>query len=83
MLNRCFKCQGIGHSTRDCPNQQLVTLTEDSQPVYDIEPLYDTDQEEKEETVDEIIYPDKGEALVVQRALSITPTSTSDDTLWL
>lgn len=66
MLNWCFKCQGIGHSARDCPNQQLVTLTEDSQPVYDIEPLYDTDQEEKEETVDEIIYPDKGEALVVQ-----------------
>ncbi|XP_023765790.1 uncharacterized protein LOC111914248 [Lactuca sativa] len=82
-LNRCFKCQGIGHFARDRPNQQLVTLIEDSQPLYDIEPLYDTEQEEKEEAVDEIIYPDKGEALVVQRALSATPTSTSGNILWL
>ncbi|GKE14197.1 RNA-directed DNA polymerase [Tanacetum coccineum] len=72
----CFKCQGIGHFARDCPNQQLVTLTEDTPPVYD------TDNE-GEETEGEIVYPDKGEALVSQRVLSVTPATNIDDTLWL
>ncbi|KAJ9544035.1 hypothetical protein OSB04_023742 [Centaurea solstitialis] len=76
-LNRCFKCQGIGHFARDCPNQQLITLTEDTPPTYD------TDNAEGEETECEIVYPDQGEALVSQRVLSVTPATNSDDTLWL
>ncbi|KAJ9548942.1 LOW QUALITY PROTEIN: hypothetical protein OSB04_021485 [Centaurea solstitialis] len=76
-LNRCFKCQGIGHFARDCLNQQLVTLTEYTPPTYD------TDNAEGEETECEIVYPDQGEALVSQQVLSVTPTTNSDDTLWL
>ncbi|XP_023770929.1 uncharacterized protein LOC111919588 [Lactuca sativa] len=79
-LNRCFKCQGIGHFARDSPNQQLVTLTEDLQPTFDTE---NEEDEEEEEERSKIIYPDKGEALVAQRVLNVTPTSTIDDTLWL
>lgn len=75
-LTRCFKCQGIGHFARDCPNQQLVTLTEDTPPIYDT-------NNEGEETKGEIVYPDKGEALVSQRVLSVTQPTNIDDTLWL
>lgn len=32
---RCFRCQGVGHIARECPNKQLVTLVEDLAPVYD------------------------------------------------
>lgn len=76
-LTRCFKCQGIGHFARECPNQQLVTLTEDTPPTYD------ADNEEGEETEGEIVYPDKGEALVSQRVLRVTPATNIDDTSWL
>lgn len=33
---RCFKCQGIGHVPKECPNKQLATLIEDSALVYDM-----------------------------------------------
>jgi hypothetical protein len=64
-LTRCFKCQGLGHFARDCPNKHLVTLTEETVPEYD------TDEDEREpEPVTEILYPNRGEALITQRVLS-------------
>ncbi|KAL4577181.1 hypothetical protein LXL04_013285 [Taraxacum kok-saghyz] len=75
---RCFKCQGIGHLARECPNKQLVTLVEETTPVYDT----DHDAESVEEE-GEVIYADQGEALVVQRVLNTNATKTVDDESWL
>nr|GEY54440.1 reverse transcriptase domain-containing protein [Tanacetum cinerariifolium] len=38
-LLRCFKCQGICHLKRDCPNKQVLTL------INEVDPLYDTEDE--------------------------------------
>lgn len=57
---RPFKCQGIGHLARECPNKQLVKLVED--PTL----IYDTDNEEEiVENDSEVVYVDHGEALVI------------------
>lgn len=32
-VTKCFKCYGLGHFARDCPNKHLVTLTEDRKSV--------------------------------------------------
>ena len=56
----------------------MVTLTEETPPVYDTE----TDQPEAEQA--EVIHPDRGEFLIAQRILSAAPAArTGDDTLWL
>ncbi|PWA53731.1 reverse transcriptase domain-containing protein [Artemisia annua] len=70
---RCFKCQGLGHIKRDCPNKQIVAF------VNDTEPQFDTEGEEETE----ILYPDKGEALVARRLLSTLVADPEDDTKWL
>ncbi|GJX69611.1 reverse transcriptase domain-containing protein [Tanacetum coccineum] len=57
---RCFKCQGLGHLKRDCPNKQVLAFVDETEPIYDTEP-------EEEDTT--VIYPDRGEALVIQRLL--------------
>ncbi|KAD3068093.1 hypothetical protein E3N88_35973 [Mikania micrantha] len=69
--------QGLGNFARECPNKQLVTLTEDTVP------LYDMDESCAEEPTQEIIYPDKGVALVTQHVLSTAAGRSGDDTLWL
>ncbi|KAJ9557876.1 LOW QUALITY PROTEIN: hypothetical protein OSB04_012490 [Centaurea solstitialis] len=74
---RCFKSGGLGHFARECPNTQLVTLTEETTPVYDTEE--DTPKEDETEIVD----PDKGESFIAQRVLSTNPTRAIDDNLWL
>ncbi|KAJ0865930.1 putative nucleotidyltransferase, Ribonuclease H [Helianthus annuus] len=78
--NRCRKCQGIGHFKRDCPNKQIVTFVDDALPKFDI------DNEELETTPTgetEIIYPDRGETLVIQRILNTAIANTADNTQWL
>ncbi|GJY19844.1 reverse transcriptase domain-containing protein [Tanacetum coccineum] len=57
---RCFKCQGIGHLKRDCPNKQVLTL------IDEVDPLYDTEDEAETE----VVYPDRGELLVTRRLLN-------------
>ncbi|GJS71411.1 putative CCCH-type zinc finger family protein [Tanacetum coccineum] len=49
---RCFKCQGLGHLKRDCPNKQILAFVEDTEPKYDTE---------EEEQATEVLYPDRGE----------------------
>ncbi|XP_076917521.1 uncharacterized protein LOC143577597 [Bidens hawaiensis] len=74
---RCYKCQGLGHYARECPNKQLVTFVDDTTCVYD------TDGEDMLHIDQQVLYPDRGEALVVQCVLSSTVDKTNDDTLWL
>ncbi|KAD3640143.1 hypothetical protein E3N88_29366 [Mikania micrantha] len=76
-VTRCFKCYGLGHFARDCPNRHLVTLTEETLP------LYDTDQDEDPENPMEILSPDRGESLITQRVLQTSAIPTTDNTLWL
>ncbi|XP_021975489.1 uncharacterized protein LOC110870614 [Helianthus annuus] len=74
---RCYKCNGIGHLKRECPNKQVVALLDDTTPTFDHDPDSDSDSPA------EVIYPDKGEALVLQRLLHATVADPSDDTAWL
>nr|GEW36159.1 RNA-directed DNA polymerase [Tanacetum cinerariifolium] len=57
---RCFKCQGIGHLKRDCPNKQVLTLIDKAAPLYDTEDEVET----------EVVYPDWAELLVTCRMLN-------------
>jgi len=70
---RCFKCQGLGNITADCPNRKAITLAEwkaiEEQEIKeenkeDIEFNLEETLEEVEEEVD------KGEMLVLRRVLS-------------
>jgi len=27
-IKRCFKCEGLGHTSSDCPNKEFITLAE-------------------------------------------------------
>ncbi|GJT63323.1 putative nucleotidyltransferase, ribonuclease H [Tanacetum coccineum] len=56
-----------------CPNKQIVAF------VNDTEPQFDTEGEEETE----ILYPDKGEALVARRLLNTLVADPEDDTKWL
>ncbi|GJV74560.1 reverse transcriptase domain-containing protein [Tanacetum coccineum] len=71
---RCFKCQGLGHLKRDCPNKQILSFVDELEPTYDTE-------EEEEPT--EVFYPDRGEILMSRRVLNIIPSDHGDDTTWL
>ncbi|XP_076944536.1 uncharacterized protein LOC143615250 [Bidens hawaiensis] len=72
---RCYKCHGIGHLKRECPNKQTVGLVDEPAPTYD------TDEDET--PTSDVLYPDRGEALVLQRVFSTSVADISDDTLWL
>nr|GFC84980.1 reverse transcriptase domain-containing protein [Tanacetum cinerariifolium] len=70
---RCFKCQGICHLNRDCPNKQVLTLIDEADPLYDT----------KDEVETEVVYPDRGELFVTRRLLNTAVLDQDDDTTWL
>ncbi|GJZ18080.1 reverse transcriptase domain-containing protein [Tanacetum coccineum] len=71
---RCFKCQGLGHLKRDCPNKQILYFVDEPEPTYDTN--------EEEEPI-EVLYLDRGEILVSRRVLNVIPSDHGDDTTWL
>ncbi|XP_035843362.1 uncharacterized protein LOC110889155 [Helianthus annuus] len=74
---RCYKCHGLGHLKRECPNKQVIALIDEPKPVYDSEP------DDVNPDTTHLILPDTGEALVIQRVLNTTVADPSDDALWL
>ncbi|GKC56358.1 hypothetical protein Tco_1083956, partial [Tanacetum coccineum] len=53
-------------------------------PPNDTGPIYDTDAEpEVDKPGDELVYPDRGEALVIQRVLNMAILKSVDDNSWL
>nr|GEV19977.1 reverse transcriptase domain-containing protein [Tanacetum cinerariifolium] len=59
-------CSRLGHYARDCPNLKTLAFVPD-----DACPIYDTVAEpELDEPGDELVYPNHGEALVIQRVLN-------------
>nr|GEX10508.1 reverse transcriptase domain-containing protein [Tanacetum cinerariifolium] len=76
---RSYKCGGLRHSARDCPNLKTLAFVPD-----DIGPIYDTDAEpELDEPDDELVYPNHGKALVIQRVLNVAISKSVDDNSWL
>ncbi|GKC34135.1 reverse transcriptase domain-containing protein [Tanacetum coccineum] len=72
---RYYKCSGIGHYARDCPNLKTLAFVPD-----DAGPIYDTGAEpELDEPGVELVYPDRGEALVIQRVLNVDVSKSVDD----
>ncbi|GKB51965.1 putative CCCH-type zinc finger family protein [Tanacetum coccineum] len=70
---------GLGHYERDCPNMKTLAFVPD-----DADPIYHTDATPKlDEPGDELVYPDRGEALVIQRVLNVAVSKSVDDNSWL
>ncbi|XP_022011578.1 uncharacterized protein LOC110911283 [Helianthus annuus] len=65
------------HLPRHPPLPLLITLTDETLPVYD------TEEDQPEEVETEVVYPDKGETLIAQRVLSTNPNHEVKDNLWL
>ncbi|GJQ95932.1 transposon ty3-I gag-pol polyprotein [Tanacetum coccineum] len=78
-VRHCYKCSGLGHYARDCPNPKILAFVTD-----DADLIYDTDAEpEVDKPGDELVYPDHGKVLVIQRVLNVAISKSVDDTSWL
>ncbi|GJS54905.1 reverse transcriptase domain-containing protein [Tanacetum coccineum] len=72
---RYYKCSGIGHYAHDYLNLKTSAFVPN-----DANPIYDTEAEpELDEPGDELVYPDHGEALVIQRVLNVAVSKSVDD----
>nr|GEU82635.1 RNA-directed DNA polymerase [Tanacetum cinerariifolium] len=72
-------CGGLGHFAGDCLNLKTLAFIPD-----DACPIYDTDVEpEVDKPCDELVYPDRGEALVIQRVLNVAISKSIYDNSWL
>ncbi|GKB42592.1 reverse transcriptase domain-containing protein, partial [Tanacetum coccineum] len=75
----CYKCSRIGHYARDFPNLKTLAFV-----LNDAGPIYKTDAEpELDKPGDELVYLDRGEALVIQRVLNVAVSKSVDDNSWL
>ncbi|GJZ52252.1 reverse transcriptase domain-containing protein [Tanacetum coccineum] len=70
---KCFKCQGYGHIASECPNRKVITLMEE-----DI--IEESALEVDVSHIEEVVYPDEGEALVIRRNLNMVQVT---DDEWL
>nr|GEX93842.1 reverse transcriptase domain-containing protein [Tanacetum cinerariifolium] len=76
---RCYKYGGLRHYARDCPNLKTLAFVPD-----DASLINDTDAKPKlDEPGDELVYPNRGEALVIQRVLYVAISKSIDDNSWL
>ncbi|GJU02560.1 reverse transcriptase domain-containing protein [Tanacetum coccineum] len=79
---RCYKYSGLRHYERDCPNLKTLAFVPD-----DVSLIYDIDAEpELDKPGDELVYPDRIEALValvIQRFLNVAVSKSVDDNSWL
>ncbi|GJY17139.1 reverse transcriptase domain-containing protein [Tanacetum coccineum] len=66
------------HYSRECPNQKTISFIEEESEV-----MYDNNGNDVDESlVFELLHPDQGESLVIQRVLSVATSKSSDDDLW-
>ncbi|GJR89881.1 putative CCCH-type zinc finger family protein [Tanacetum coccineum] len=70
---KCFKCQGYGHIALECQNRKVITLMEE-----DI--IEESALEVDVSHIEEVVYPDEGEALVIRRNLNMVQVT---DDEWL
>ncbi|GKG13174.1 hypothetical protein Tco_0350134, partial [Tanacetum coccineum] len=74
-----FGTYRVGNYARDYPNLKTLAFVPD-----DADPIYDTDAALKlVEPSDELVYPNRGEALVIQRVLNVAVTKSVNDNSWL
>ncbi|KAJ4717052.1 Transposon Ty3-I Gag-Pol polyprotein [Melia azedarach] len=73
---KCFKCQGVGHYKRDCPNQRNIFMldgeyylaSEEENGEETMPPLEDASDEEKDE---QLTIAESGKALIARRVLNM------------
>nr|GEU64715.1 reverse transcriptase domain-containing protein [Tanacetum cinerariifolium] len=74
-----YKYSGLEHYACDCPNLKTLAFVPD-----DADSIYNTDAEpELDEPVDELVYPNSGEVLAIQRVLNVAISKSVDDNSWL